>query len=547
MYHAGQLQTGIKSITPKVSLTESMATPWPNRDNFWGNEDPWRAQTFWEPLVRLLPKFKHLTDVVAQVRGGIPVGIVATLEQSHPECRLHLPNFTFRSLHEDITNPDERALVTSSNLHSISVEYRFRDHHGMVDYNEAAALRTVALAPNLKHVRILGVRPRNSAGLRAMGRPFEPWKGFIPPIDEADRPKSKLVSLELTGAYSQLTPEKLAIWQEAADLSGVKMLSCSISWSNIPDHVSMSNTFSSLTDLTLSFEPPKRGPYDVREHAIQNFLSSLNSLTSLSLSGPFYGPFLSAIAERHGATLEKLTLRHTGGQFPTPPSRYRMFTNDLRILASACLQLTELSLYVQRSLGDRTEIETYEAIDCRNSSGSNRQVDPGWDDFEKAEPDNGAVIPAPIYRNGHLKRAIVNSALDETLARSIYALVSSKRSESTLDVLEVKTYGGGSFDGTFPGDLKIIVDHVSRNYRFERQSERQGTGFMSIIELSKGQREAKDAYVRTREGIHAEHHEYGSKVPQDGAWAVFRRLWPFEEHEDWRDVWRSWPLGYQKV
>ncbi|KAJ4353182.1 uncharacterized protein N0V89_004908 [Didymosphaeria variabile] len=578
MNHAEQLQTGIKRIPPSFSLTESVTTS-PTRDDLFGDKDPWtRAQILWEPIVTLLPDFKHLTDVVVQVRGRLPAGIVAALEQSHPECRLHLRNFTFQSLHEDVTDPDERALATSSNLHSLSIQYMFRDSPGKDDHNEAAALRTVALAPNLKHVTML-------ASARPRGRPVQLWKGFMPPIDEPDGSKSRLESLAFTGRRSQLTAAKLSKWQEAADLSALRMLSCSISYPYPPRLGSMNNAFPSLTDLTLTVELPPRNRHHDWDHAVHDFLSSLNSLTCLSLSANLSGALTSAIAERHGGTLEKLSLRHLCDR-NLPRWGYSISANDLSILASACLQLTEFSLIMQRSMGDRTEIECYEAIGmyalhpdislllnhanvtmstkgsfrklkyvkldlaCWNSRGSFLQVDPNWDDFEKAEPDNGGDIDAPRYnrcRNGHLKCAIVNSALDETLARSIYALISSKRSESPLDVLEIKTYGGGSPCGGCPDDLGIIVKHVSRSYRVEKASGRRGAGFINVIELSKEEREVSDARVRASERNYAKIHGKGSKAGQGGVWAMFRHLWPFEDHEDWRGVWQSWPLGYQKA
>lgn len=191
----------------------------PRYDSIFANdiEEDWKSSLeAWEPFVALIPKFQHLADIVVKFSSGsngLPPGLLPAIEKHHPRCRLHLSCFRFKSLSREVTDPDEHALVTSPNLHSMSIMHQYRLSNGETDHNEAAALRTVALAPNLKHVRMLCCIPASSSELHQVrDLPLDVWKGFSPPIDGPEGRKARLKSLAFVGYGENLNIQKLATW-----------------------------------------------------------------------------------------------------------------------------------------------------------------------------------------------------------------------------------------------------------------------------------------------------------------------------------------------
>ena len=90
--------------------------------------------------------------------------------------------------------------------------------------------------------------------------------------------------------------------------------------------------------------------------------------------------------------------------------------------------------------------------------------DPPFDEFDQLfYPANilgiygdGAQGSKP--RNGHIRDALVNSALDETLARTIFQSILSRKGHNALplEALKLTSYGGGQFgDGAYQ-DLRTL-------------------------------------------------------------------------------------------
>ena len=313
-----------------------------------------------------MPKFQNITDLVLEIRSKLPPGLLEVLENHYPTCKLHLWNFRFKSLNDDATDPDERALATSPNLYSLSVKHMYRDSNGMDDHNAVATLETVKSAPNLKHIRMLGCRPASSPGLyQARGRPLTPWKGFMPPIEDSrakKNMKTRLESFRLEGYNDRLTISKLQKWEEVADLSCVEALSCSIHSSDILDHVAVLNKFPSVVELHLGLKPSQYDDRSGWEPALENFFSSLCPLEALFVSGSMHSAMLNLIAKRHGKTLKALSICPFADGYDMPGPPLRLTANAIEILARECPNLAGLRLILPRSMGDRTETRCYEAL-----------------------------------------------------------------------------------------------------------------------------------------------------------------------------------------
>ena len=472
----------------------------------------------WLPLVETLSKFKKLDDIIVTVSSGLPPGLLSAIEQKHPHCRLHLHNFRFKSLNDGVTDPDERALPTSKNLHSLDIMYLYRDSNGVDDHNGAAALRTVSLAKGLKHVRMLGCRPGSSPGLyAARNRPLEEWGGFVPPIKEDDeelqnasRQKTTLESLEFSGYDKKINIAKIRKWEDAVDFSSLKILNCATGDEAFLQHVAARNTLPKLEQLTISLQPGKRENDSLSswESAIEHFFACLPPLTVLKLSGQLHENLMGVVFERHGPTLQTLRLDPSHDHYDAAGPLLRFTPAMIELLASCAPRLKQLSLTMKRTMGDRNEVRCYEALgalsslealtlrlDCTNANAWDLSPEEDWDDFDKATQTHSGSMPKNY--NGHLKMAMVNSALDEDLVRQIWLVINKRRQNGTLELLSLDTFGGSSFDSSHPGDLMEIVGHVSRQY-FVTKDSGLADGIM-IEEEMREDREEKDATMRKRE------------------------------------------------
>jgi hypothetical protein len=441
--------------------------------------------------------------------------------------------------------------------------YMYRDSSGIDDHNGAAALSTVALAPNLKHVKMLGCRPASSPALyQARGRALEEWKGFMPPIEIAQekRVKTKLESLAFICYNNSLDCTKLEKWDAIADFSKLTVLSCAIGDKELLKQVALYRTFPHLQKLKLILEPKKQDHLEDWQLSVEQFFASTNPLRSLALSGSLHGPLLDVIADRHGATLQELELNPFADGYDMPGPPLRITAMVMEMLAVKCPRLAILTLTLRRSIGDRTETRCYEALgtlphlrrlslklDCTNASAWDLKPEEDWGDFDKATLTHPGSSPK-IY-NGHLKQAIINSALDEFLVRDIWTVINKTPpgGKDTLESLNIYTYGGSSFGNSHPGDLMDICSHVSRSYcvtRMDRDKDgEEGSGIL-VVELSKKEREQRDESKKKHEQIMLE--KWGHRGMNGSSWVVFNHLWPFREDEDWRIKWKSWPLQRSK-
>lgn len=136
--------------------------------------------TAWYPLVLLIGKLQYITDFVWVCRNQLPPNVLQAIEQHHPSCRLHMRTFRLRSLTSSgVTDRGEQDLIQSPILYSISIRMVGRWSIEPIDYNVDAIFQVLALAPNLKHLVIVGPRtashPRRPANLAWP----EDWKGFV--------------------------------------------------------------------------------------------------------------------------------------------------------------------------------------------------------------------------------------------------------------------------------------------------------------------------------------------------------------------------------
>lgn len=483
----------------------------------------------WRPLISLLEKFYHLTDLVYECEGRFAPGLIGAIQQYHPTCKIHLHRFRFKSLHDDTTDPDELALATSPCLHSLSILGTYRDPNGVDDHNNAAALRTVSLAPKLKHVRMLGCLPASTPELYlSRNRRVEAWKGFKPSPEPCK--KALLESLSFCRIYDKLSRSKLDEWAQVTDLTVLRRFSFAIIDASVLPELMVYSRLSHLEELSILLQREQTD--EQFESIVETFFRDLNPLTALKLSGTISEELLHTVCLRHGPALERLMFRPYEDHFDMAGPALQVQSAHIRVIALSCPHLSDLNIRIKRSRGDAMETACYEAIGCIRTLKTAQIY------LDCANPSNDRP------EGTILEIALVNSAVDETLATSIWDTICHGSHGQRLECLTIESGGGSSFGNSHPGDLMTLVGHLSRGYQITKTNTGEGDG-IAVVELTKDYREENDRRECVQERAMLE--KWGHKDFTWPAYKAFNQLWPFEESgKDWRTVWRSWPLQRSK-
>lgn len=232
------------------------------------------------------------------------------------------------------------------------------------------------------------------------------------------------------------------------DLSKLQTLTLHCSNPEVLRYAAANVHFKSLKRLVVYFEP------DVRDEdfgpAAQMFFEGLNPLTT-QLHGSLDDFSVTKILDKHGGTLRKLAVE----TYNTKPS-WTNFIPAMEITPAAvlhirnrCPLLEPLGLRIRRLNCTSRETQCYEALGTfplvvklfltleHCNTGNPDTVDESDDasnDFYKQlySPD----IAPPLY-NAHIRNAIVNSDVDETLARLIWCAISINKKGRPLTRLTI--------------------------------------------------------------------------------------------------------------
>lgn len=553
-------------------------------DEILGDEEPFLGNDFfeygptqvsleedmaWAPVVNLVKSFPYLTKLVYDCHNQFPPSLLDTLHKYHPQCRLHHLTFRLRSLRDKTPDPHEMSIASSPCLHSIKVRYAFRDTNGQDDYNGEAILELIAgLAPNLKEVRMIQVTPGQSGqSIANLGIPRKPWRGL--PGFAPGQSAGSLQSLSLEGAAVRPgpeTPDYVKAGLQHTSLSSLRHLTLGGGFDyhygvndETMDWIVQNCSFPGLKTLRVRLdrdnEREERPNYT---NSAKAFLMAFPPLDELSVSGSLEPEILDALLSRHGRTLQKLSLCPMESSFPHPfpnapmPIPMQFTKNHILQIQSQCPALQDLSLAVKRTMSDAREVEIYQSfgqlvhlrklfltLDCsdwRVTRDLALTDNPLFDEDDRKHYPNGS----PNLRTGHFRESLINCAVDEKLARSIWDIICRNKMGKRLDSLKLYTTGGGSFgDAAQYGGICDMVDHLSRSWLVER-SVRDDEDTVIVRELGRQSREARDRRLtKYSDSVSQGYLDSGSGSPLH----IFRRIWPAKnEKQDWREDWTSFPL-----
>lgn len=518
----------------------------------------------WRPLADLIQRLSSLEDLYYTCTNQFSPCLLEKLHRNLPRCRLHLRTFYLRSVGDRINDHYEFVLVTSPCLYSIATPIMFED-----DQRDAIFKTIFRLAQNLKELYTRGGANyswRYDDPLTA--RPLPPWPGFTLDTNRNVIRRGALTYLEFS--RSEYDWSSVQAWSELTDFSLLQTLCLKdvhldeelLSW------MVERRPFKSLNTLKIEgvMDWGDMSHIELSE-IFSSFISSLPPLKSLRLRIGHWLFIYESIFERHGSSLRHLNLAELS------PNYFLFNVSLINELRLRCPQLEDLSLVIPRTKGDRREQNIYKALgampklqtlclllDCVNrfvwpdpglEEGEDIIVfnDPSFDDFDQAfshEPDGEWLWPA---RNCHVRDALVNSALDDALARAIFQSVSTGRDHKALPLerLELCVQFGDVIvqvkrDDDWGPHLKVnglaeVIQEIGRTWKVVRNVRDDCQGQVVVEELM-----SPPVHTRTfaREGDDI----YPPAILPKLVKPVFQRLWPPKEgSKGWRDDWHSFPLS----
>ncbi|KAL2127949.1 hypothetical protein VTI74DRAFT_9939 [Chaetomium olivicolor] len=534
-----------------------------------------------QPLARLVQMLPRLDDVLYSGIPQLPPYLLRALLQYQPRCRLHVFTFGPRSLHLTKTDPDELALVTVPCLYSIwmwyyneSLDYGAPDYHADAMYNIVRGL-----APNLKEVHLFQDRSY-SYGNDGNFQPPPLWNGFTYVGQDLPCAPAQLESLELgVNMGRSLDEEAVDGWRASTNLSFLRALRINrVVSSGALRCLIGAGSFPCLT--TLLFICAKREE-DAYYDDIKEFIRCLPQLTSLKIIA--WPPNISlAVALPSGLRELWLRTQDVLGQ--------SLDEAAILELAARCPRVETLALKIRRSRGDAAEVALYKAVGrftglrrlvltldaspapwfpvaspdrCSNRATAadlssderylqyldettyDTAIDPSFDEFDSQ------YLPGKLhpYRNGHIRDAFINTAVDETLARAIFR---------TVCAAKARAYGDGAALA-----LERVMIRPEGGNAFPRRSIMMPPVWNLrpyVVALGRCWLLERDVRDDARQTIHAREIDnegrFGSVVPDWFAKAaereysrefmpIFRRIWPERPglSSKWYEDWHSWPLA----
>lgn len=433
----------------------------------------------WERLSELIDRLPALTSFKWDCSWPLPGQVIEAL-RLRPFVALHLDFFWFADkMRVENTNPPELALLSDSRIHSIRSRSIEVVGYYEGDYTHEVILDLVSgINPHIRNVSFLADRNQHSPNGQLLYDTMKEryqralWPGLSRP-DILRSPYARLQSLEI----GPLSIRLCQIVFQKCDLTDLKMLKLLVHYCYKGlYYIASSVRFPSLKSLVLG----SKGwmIYQKSEQGEKNlavpFLSSLPALEAIRFIDQVDQDILESTLRRHGPTLRRLWF--------APPSMKEEISFDAQHVAQlrqSLPLLEELALLIPRSLGDASEVALYRCLgtfsrlsrlslylDCNDTNllvddvnEDNSDTEPvlyaDFDDFDKehiAQPGTVDFSDTRQVRNGHVRHALMNAAVDKDLSRAVFDAIAASKpglaSDFPLQRLELRPIRGEYYSMT---------------------------------------------------------------------------------------------------
>lgn len=511
-------------------------------------EDKARLNRLWEPLADLIGSLTHLTDLIYACRSEVPTHLLDMLHTNRRDVRLHVESLSLRSLYQpmnDASRPigqDEYMLATSPSLHSAATKWFVFGPDGEMSFVRDAVIQMVShSAPNLASLTLESRDPGYSAGMRtAFLTPthmLPVWKGFDgsgrTAHDPARAPKGALARLACNSDDLQALKHVIdfsrlsTLAVKYVDLKAVRLLR----------QLARDHGFPSLTWLDLSLDIGYLEDAHEMDGEAAALMGSLHPLRTLFLKGLVGDETVQATLDNHGRSLVQFKLLPSSA-YGVEAAAVTLTPRHIERLCASCPRLRQFEVRLPRTEGDAVEVSMYRELGRlpRLESLCIRLYCPDQESRPVREGEEfvyvlGQRVPACLLRRG-----LVNCAVDQRLALSIFQAISDG-GPSSVGYLKIQVDNVADF-APWAGepDIVAVLEWIARNWVCERewQSRRVSVREVAHDHDSRAQRGVGDLLMTDFKLADLEEGECLR--------AVWTSLWPGPPG-DRRRHWSSMPLA----
>ena len=509
----------------------------------------------WSVLSNFMHQLTTLTDIYFNCSRPPPRCILELVQRLKTRPNIHLSSFWFRDFLRDSDGIMELPILLSSQLRSIRARSCGYTSEGVEDYTHEgilclanglnSGLRDLSLLTDLEGT------PQGMAGAVSHRTERAPWKGFQDANAMATKQAAELASFEL-GGNGPVYLELLKASFERCNMSNLTLLKLRVPTTHkglgwLAGNVSLP----CLKTLVLGVDHSRLqdlewGDYDLAS----TFLDSVPPLVGLRFVSDIDPATFEVLLKRHGPSLRRLW-------FPPPQTDSKIIFDASQVadISQYCRRLEDLALSIPRSMGDAKEVQMYRglgtlprlqtlslALDCEDVSlvlqapgFGPTSILPSFDDFDQEFSETFAAQRAGYGRRprkGHIRLAMLNAAIDEDLARSIFDTISDAKPEGDR-TLPFERLELAPFRGAYTEEASEVIDVVSQWWLVERDQRADHRHHI----IATGNRFFEDLTE-----------EYGPPAGLDpGIESVFRKIWPGnpDKASDWTLDWTSLPLALE--
>jgi hypothetical protein len=530
----------------------------------------------WSPLAELITDTLVLSDLTYNCPRQFPPSLLAALHSKQPKCKLRINLFNMNRLSKSQYDKNAAALATSPCLYGLGAYYSsyVPDFSGMDSEsacNGTALMDLVTgVAPNIKEIGLFNTFFTRHRTTR------ETWYGAALGEIRRKRQARPRAAIEFLSLDEPVTHDcSFIAWRQCIDTLTLRTLDLKHAIDVVTlEYLVTDCEFSSLKNLDISIRARRvAGNEDARyESACNSFFASLPPLTSLKITGDVTPIIWNTLWERQGKELENFNL----DQFGHNIEQVILRSNEIQTMVDSCPQLSELALKIPRSRGDTDEVAIYKALgsipnlynldlkldtamysnDVESYCG--RGIQSSWAipkqrDYAIGRSYTRLLSAFPGVRRRYIEDTFINSAVDDTLARSIFRAVSSGKPPGSipLESLTLIPTGAFQFKDTFmqyPESFTQLGARVRRSWRVERNPRDDSRDELITTCLSEIQKQQDQ---QLQQDVPQHLFEQPRRGYPDGferkAEKIFNGLWPGnkgqnEVSKDWLDGWHSFPL-----
>ncbi|PSN60798.1 hypothetical protein BS50DRAFT_681362 [Corynespora cassiicola Philippines] len=478
-------------------------------------------------LIDFLRKLPSLSDLEWQSGTPLVPPLVQFLRDQLPSCNLHLKSL---KMAYDTDPCYIRSVLYLPSLQTIWLE---RKHHDVIQ----DVVQHILRAPdgNLRELRILW----SHTGASPFGEPPIVWDQELVAYD--GQRLGQLQSLQLAGIQGA-EGTGLQTWARHTDFGQLRALSLEMPVTRVALETLINLPLQSLHSLGLVLDPHDTS--DQYSAALQTFICNLPSLSHLRLTGALPSLALKAILDYLDSVLHTLYLTPAGKD----SCRFVFDSSTIALVTDSCKHVQDLGIDIRRAwnkpgediailkaIGRMPHLSsldlTFNASDYALLFDSNDVNEPK--DLAPSDPSFSAFDTEPFLsgfgvaknpRKGHIRDALINSAIDAELAKAVFNTITSAAPDGetpSLQRLSLKAAGGGNFGtSTINGSIAEIVEEVGREWIVER------SGYEDVLEVRRA--EVDDEEIERSESL-------GWDVEP-----ILRRVWPGDGV--WFNEWQAFPL-----